>query len=671
MKTFHCLFSLVVATACAAVAFAQQAQSPVSSADTSVTYGQGFTPPYYGGSGTGNWQFCVGGYTNWNPYPNGPAGTDIPGIGYSTSWTPPAAGSYGFYIAKCGDITYANSNFSGWWTLTVNKAPMATPSMDSSSYTIYVNQSWGGPGMSAPSSNGSGALLYCVSGITNFQSGSWTPTSAGAFQVFVAQKADSNHTGNVTDPIQGPMQVNYSCSTVNVLKQAQTNVSLSSSATTVQAGTTVNFTASGGSGSGGWVWSGASGSGTSASQYYSSAGTYTVTVYKQGDSTYNQSNTASTNITVKVVSFSWAFTPSNPSAYQTYNVSVGVDSGGFPAVTLYKNGGYFASGWFGTQGSTNDPSGTVNYQAYYSDTMYGFGGSDSRSLNIGLAAQAPVGISPTSQTINVGQSITFTASGGSGSGSFVWGGDAAGKSGSTASVTFNTAGSRTVSVYRNGDANYTASGTATAAITVIGYSAPVITRHPTSQTANAGATVSFTAAATGNPTPTYQWKKNGTAISGGTNATLTLTNVQSSDSGSYAMTATNSQGSATSNAATLTINSLPVFTAQPQNQSGTAGGSVSFAIAVSATPSPTEQWQRKPAGSQSWSSLLNGGAYSGVTTTTLTISGLTTAMSGDQFQCIATNSVGSTTSLAASLTVSTGTAADTTNQNQLNIHLPY
>ena len=94
-----------------------------------------------------------------------------------------------------------------------------------------------------------------------------------------------------------------------------------------------------------------------------------------------------------------------------------------------------------------------------------------------------------------------------------------------------------------------------------GLTAPAITSQPASLTVTVGDTASFTVTATGNPTPTYQWKKNGVAISGATAATLTLTNAQTSDAASYTVTVTNSVNSVTSNAAVLTVNSVVTPTA--------------------------------------------------------------------------------------------------------------
>src|SRR5690606_31417189 len=84
-------------------------------------------------------------------------------------------------------------------------------------------------------------------------------------------------------------------------------------------------------------------------------------------------------------------------------------------------------------------------------------------------------------------------------------------------------------------------------------SAPVITTHPASQSSAPGGLVTFTAAADGDPPPTFQWQRNGINIAGATSASLTLSNVTSNDAGSYTVVATNSVGSAMSSSATLTV----------------------------------------------------------------------------------------------------------------------
>ena len=84
-------------------------------------------------------------------------------------------------------------------------------------------------------------------------------------------------------------------------------------------------------------------------------------------------------------------------------------------------------------------------------------------------------------------------------------------------------------------------------------SAPVITTQPVSVSVPLGATVTFTAAASGSPTPTLQWRKNGAIITGATSGTYTIPSVTSADSANYTLTATNIAGSANSNPAALAI----------------------------------------------------------------------------------------------------------------------
>lgn len=63
------------------------------------------------------------------------------------------------------------------------------------------------------------------------------------------------------------------------------------------------------------------------------------------------------------------------------------------------------------------------------------------------------------------------------------------------------------------------------------------------------------------------------------------------------------------------------------------------------------QWQRMPIGTGTWSNLSDDGTYSGTTSASLTIQTATTAMSGDQFQCVVNTSNGNITSSPPSVLV--------------------
>ncbi len=168
--------------------------------------------------------------------------------------------------------------------------------------------------------------------------------------------------------------------------------------------------------------------------------------------------------------------------------------------------------------------------------------------------------------------------------------------------------------------------------------APSFTTHPSSQTINEGASVTFTAAVTGNPTPTLEWKKDGVAISGETGTSLVINSVTPSSAGSYTVTATNSAGSVTSNAAVLTVSAAPAITAHPQSATVNEGANHTFSVTATGATPLTYQWK------------LNGSNISGATSATLQLQGVTPQMAGN-YTVDVTNSVSTATSNVATLTV--------------------
>ncbi len=82
---------------------------------------------------------------------------------------------------------------------------------------------------------------------------------------------------------------------------------------------------------------------------------------------------------------------------------------------------------------------------------------------------------------------------------------------------------------------------------------PNILSHPTNQTLSPGESAVLSVTATGIPSPTYQWRKNGANISGATNATFFISSVSPTDSGTYSVLVSTPAGSAVSSNATLTV----------------------------------------------------------------------------------------------------------------------
>lgn len=164
---------------------------------------------------------------------------------------------------------------------------------------------------------------------------------------------------------------------------------------------------------------------------------------------------------------------------------------------------------------------------------------------------------------------------------------------------------------------------------------PSITQQPTNQTVNEGGTLTLSVIAT-NATG-YQWKKDGENIPSATSATYTKQSVAPSDAGSYTCVVSGEAGtSVTSDAATVTVNALPVITQQPSSQTINEGGDIS--LEVTATGATGYQWKK------------DGSDIPSATEATYSKSGALPADAGS-YTCVVTGAGGSVTSNAATVTV--------------------
>jgi CSLREA domain-containing protein len=201
----------------------------------------------------------------------------------------------------------------------------------------------------------------------------------------------------------------------------------------------------------------------------------------------------------------------------------------------------------------------------------------------------------------------------------------------------------------NGSADATVdSATVTASILISEPSS--VATNPTDQTVCDGATATFTASANGFPAPTVQWQVSTGGpfadIPGATSTTLMFTATTADDGNQYRAVFTNAGGSATTTAATLTVNTAPVVTTNPANATVCEGGTATFTAAASGSAS-TVQWQVSS----------GGGPFTdipGATNTTLMFTA-TTADNGNQYRAVFTNSCGTATTTAATLTVNANT----------------
>lgn len=141
--------------------------------------------------------------------------------------------------------------------------------------------------------------------------------------------------------------------------------------------------------------------------------------------------------------------------------------------------------------------------------------------------------------------------------------------------------------------------------------APTISTQPTSVTVVAPATATFTVAAAGT-SPTYQWKRNGTALANTANASYTTpATTAADDAAHFSVTVSNSLGSVTSADATLHVNFVTI-NGQPTNQATTTGGNATFSVGAAGATGGTLSYQWKKDGS----------AISGATSASLALTGV-------------------------------------------------
>ncbi len=205
------------------------------------------------------------------------------------------------------------------------------------------------------------------------------------------------------------------------------------------------------------------------------------------------------------------------------------------------------------------------------------------------------------------------------------------------------------------------SATSSAATLIIN-TTPVVTTQPTNKTVCSGDNTTYTVSGTSSLPVSYQWQGslNGTTwtdllnagiYSGVTTTTLTLTNIFGGAYSMYRCVLSSGCIATPSNAATLTVNTQPTIVVQPVSDTKCLGQNTTFSISATGT-ALTYQWQVSTNGGTSWANVANGGIYTGATTNSLSLSGVTATYNGYRYRCVVTGSCPTVkTSSAAILTV--------------------
>lgn len=241
------------------------------------------------------------------------------------------------------------------------------------------------------------------------------------------------------------------------------------------------------------------------------------------------------------------------------------------------------------------------------------------------ASQAPLPvltIEPIDQDVTVGQSITFRVAATGTSLTYQWlrnGAPISEATGSTYTIASPQVGDGAAySVRVTGAGGLTRTSTA-GNLTVTPVGSPIaITARPIGQHVNVGQSVNFSVTASG-PALSYQWLRNGAAISGATTPSYTIASAQLGDAGDYAVRITSGANAETATAklrVTTAGGAGISISANPVGQTVAVGQPVSFSITASASAPIAYQW------------LKNDSAIPGATSTTYSIGAVTAADAG-------------------------------------------
>jgi hypothetical protein len=248
---------------------------------------------------------------------------------------------------------------------------------------------------------------------------------------------------------------------------------------------------------------------------------------------------------------------------------------------------------------------------------------------IGLGGDVPssdplaptISTQPVNTTVTAGQTATFSvAATGTPAPTYQWY-----KNGTLINGATNTSYTTPATTPNDNGALFTVvvtSGTSTStsnSVTLtVNAAPPSISTQPQSQSVTAGQTATFTVVASGTAPLSYQWKKNGTTLSGATSSSYTTPATTTADNGaSFTVTISNTAGNVTSQAAILTVAAAavaPSITTQPQSQSVTAGQTATFTVVASGTAPLSYQWKK------------GGTAINGATSASYTTPATTTAL---------------------------------------------
>jgi O-glycosyl hydrolase len=582
---------------------------------------------------------------------NGTAISGATGASYTTPATTTAENGSTFAVVvtnSAGSVTSSSA------TLSVNPAP-AAPGITTqpASVTVIAGQ----PATFSVTASGTAPLSYqwqkngaAISGATS--SSYTTPATTSADNGSTYAVVVSNAVGSVTS--------NTATLTVSAAAVAPTITTEPANQSVTAGQTAAFFVVATGTAPLSYVWqkNGVTVGGNSAS-YTTPAttaadngATFVVVVSNSKGSTTSTMATLTVNPALVAPSITAQPASVAVTAGQTATFSV-VASGTAPLSYQWQKNGAAISGATGTNYTTPATTSSDNGSTFAVVVSNSAGNvtSSAATLTVNAVPVAPsITTQPASVTVTAGQTATFSVvAGGTAPLSYQWQKNGAAISGGTSSsyttpATTSADNGSTFTVVVSNAAGRVTSSSVTLTVNAAPV-APSITTQPASVTVTAGQTATFSVVANGTAPLSYQWQKNGTAISGATGAVYTTPATTASDSGAtFRVVVSNAGGSVTSSSATLTVNAAlvaPSITTQPTSETVALGQTATFTVAASGTAPLSYQWQK------------DGTAISGATSASYTTPATTSSDNGATFQVVVSNTIGNVTSSAATLTVDT------------------
>jgi hypothetical protein len=166
----------------------------------------------------------------------------------------------------------------------------------------------------------------------------------------------------------------------------------------------------------------------------------------------------------------------------------------------------------------------------------------------------------------------------------------------------------------------------------------IISVQPQGTSVCAGSNHTFSVQSSG--APTYQWQlsTNGGVtfvdITGATSSSYGLSSVATAQNGDqFRCIITDQCDTITSSVAVLSVPEAASILAQPFNTEICSGGGANFLVSISGDALTTYQWEVSTDGGTNYSPVVNGGVYSGATTSILTITNADVRLNNNRYRC--------------------------------------